>query len=477
MNNVGRAKGRCRVLGCSTTEPLGTAKRHCGICHFDLDVTKHFTYHHPASGIRRNNFLICYGCHRRACEEYDGYTVVPVTYGGVDKGGRRSNENEDTEVVVPEATVNGGDIFDAEYDLYDGGGDGPARRDDRAHGAALPLQADVSAQEHEQDVDFALLHTGSMDNSSTAPQGDGWSIFGSGGWAAIKATADRFRDAGPYSPGLIYGPIAKLDTEPSASAPLPSPIRNTAFSGSPSGSPATRDLSGTRYGKTVLGTGLEERRLDPLAPSFPSWEHHGVGTGLPNRFYGFRGNSRGHTRGDGSDENVGSALGNNVGGGPECGWHHLYPPSLQTSLWPSRHRSYPYYRTVGETHAAEAAAMSRYDNEDRPVYTEEAWLNLAIIADLNNGMRDSDREGCELLAIDEQGRVEEELGEQVHSQSLQGSLSTPSTSGALFPTSASHGGVLATAEGGQDDQGSRANQTAASERGNKPNNGGAQLFP
>ncbi|RYP93350.1 hypothetical protein DL770_000539 [Monosporascus sp. CRB-9-2] len=379
MNDVDRARGRCRVLGCNTTESLGTAKRHCGICHCDLDVAKHFTYHHPASGIRRNNFLICYGCHRRACEEYDGYTVVPMSYDGVDKGGHLSNDSEDTDIVVPEATVNGGDDFDAEYDLYYGDGDGLARRDDRAHDAALPLQADVSAQEHERDVGLALLHTGSMDNTSAGPQGDGWCIFGSGGWAAIKATTDRFRDAGPYSPGLIYGSIDEPNTELSASEPLPSSIRNTTFSGYPSGSPDTRGSSDTGYGETVLVTGLDERRLGPLAPSFPSWERNGTGTGLPNRFYSFLSNSRGDTRGDSSDEDGGSALGNSIGKWPGWGWHHLYPPSLQSSWWPSWHRFYTYYRTVDEMHADEAAAMSHYDNEDHYMYTEEAWLNLAII--------------------------------------------------------------------------------------------------
>ncbi|RYP21697.1 hypothetical protein DL767_009213 [Monosporascus sp. MG133] len=474
MNDGGRARGRCRVLGCSTKESLGTAKRHCGICHCDLDVAKHFTYHHPASGILRNNFLICYGCHRRACEEYDGYTVVPVSYDGVDKGGHLSSESEDTDMVVPEATVNGGDNFDAEYDLYYGDGDGPTRRDDRAHDAVLPLRANMPAQEHEQDVGFALLHRGSMDKTSADPKGDGWSIFGSGGWAAIKATADRFRDAGPYSPGLIYGSIDKLDAELSASEPPPSPISNTAVNGSPSDSPDTRDSSDTRYGETVLGTSLEERRLDPLAPFFPSWDHNGTDPGLPNRFYGFRGNSGSDTRGDSSDEDGRSALGNSIGGGPGWGWHHSYPPSLQTSWWPSWHRSYPYYRTVDEMHADEAAAMSHYDNEDHPMYTEEAWLNLAIMANLNNGMRDSGQADREALATDEQGRVDAELGERVRSQALHGSLSTPSTSKALFLTSASQGGVLATAEGDGEHQDTGPDRTSTSERGNKPNEGDAQ---
>ncbi|RYP78670.1 hypothetical protein DL771_000337 [Monosporascus sp. 5C6A] len=369
MHGVGGGRGRCRVIGCSTTESLGTAKRHCGICHCDLDVAKHFTYHHPASGIRRNSFLICYGCHRRACEDYDGYTLVPVSYDGVDKGGHLSNESEDTDMVVPQATVNGGDDFDAEYDLYYGNGDGPARRD------------------------------------------DGWSIFGSGGWAAIKATADRFRDAGPYSPGLIYGFIDKPDAELSAPEPLPPPIRNTAFSGSRSDSPDASDSSDTRYGETVLGTGLEERRLEPLAPSFSSWEHNGTGPGLPNRFYGSHGNSRGDTRGDSSDGDGGSALGNSIRGRPGWGWHHLYPPSLQTPWRPFWYRSYAFYGTADEIDADEAAATSHYDNENHPMYTEEAWLNLAITADPNNGMLDSDQEDCEAVATDEQGRVDDEREE------------------------------------------------------------------
>ncbi|RYP22430.1 hypothetical protein DL765_001642 [Monosporascus sp. GIB2] len=55
-------------------------------------------------------------------------------------------------------------------------------------------------------------------------------------------------------------------------------------------------------------------------------------------------------------------------------------------------------------HADEIAAMSHYDNDDHPMNTEEAWLNLAIIADLGNGRRDIDQEDCESLATDEQGR-------------------------------------------------------------------------
>ncbi|RYP45059.1 hypothetical protein DL768_008531 [Monosporascus sp. mg162] len=244
----------------------------------------------------------------------------------------------------------------------------------------------------------------------------------------------------------------KLDAELSASEPLPSPIRNTALNGSPSNSPDTRDSTDTRYGETVLGTGLEGRWLDNLTPSFPSCEHNRTGPGLPSRFYGFV-----VTR-EATQEATAQMRTED-------------PHLAMMTWWPSWHLSYPYHRTVDELHADEAAAIPHYDNEEHPMYTGEAWLNLAIIADLNNDMRDSDREASEALATDEQGRVDDELGEQVHSRALDGSLSTPSTSKALFLTSASEGGILTTAEGDEEDQDTSPGRVSASERGNKPNEG------
>ncbi|RYO94194.1 hypothetical protein DL766_002721 [Monosporascus sp. MC13-8B] len=230
MNDVDRAGGCCRVLGCNTTESLGAAKRHCDLdrslddlcdvheeasnspdasetgvtelvrgiaemtiskpatflmfwslkntiyyqlLHLSGDHTAFYareigvTSSHldvrladdvadkdgqffglvtgaddaepgcrdlkPLPGVVRNVGSLAvyrpkYGyittafglvaCYQHACEEYDGYTVVPVSYDGVDKGGHLFNENEDTNMVVPQATVNGRDGFDAEYDLY-----------------------------------------------------------------------------------------------------------------------------------------------------------------------------------------------------------------------------------------------------------------------------------------------------------------------------------------------------------------------